>query len=119
MDKARRTGNVAGGRLSPEDIGLEGTCPVTVLTGFLGSGKTTLLTRILNDARTRNTAVIVNELGEVGLDNLLLQSPVDETVLLENGCVCCTMRGELSATLQELIARRVAGEIPAFDRLVI
>ena len=98
---------------------MEGNFPVVVLTGFLGSGKTTLLGRFLQHPSTSNTAVIVNELGEVGLDHLLVHSPVDETVLLDNGCLCCTLRGDLSATLQELVARRVTGEIPPFERVVI
>ena len=98
---------------------MEGSLPVVVLTGFLGSGKTTLLARFLRHPSTSNTAVIVNELGEVGLDHLLVHSPVDETVLLDNGCLCCTLRGDLSATLQELVARRVTGEVPPFERVVI
>ena len=72
--------------ISPEVLGMEGSLPVVVLTGFLGSGKTTLLARFLRHPSTSNTAVIVNELGEVGLDHLLVHSPVDETVLLDNGC---------------------------------
>ena len=105
--------------ISPEALGMEGGFPVVVLTGFLGSGKTTLLNRFLQHPSTSNTAVIVNELGEVGLDHLLVHSPVDETVLLDNGCLCCTLRGDLSATLQTLVARRVTGEIPPFERVVI
>ena len=106
-------------RISPEALGMEGNFPVVVLTGFLGSGKTTLLSRFLRHPSTSNTAVIVNELGEVGLDHLLVHSPVDETVLLDNGCLCCTLRGDLSATLQALVARRATGEIPPFERVVI
>ena len=105
--------------ISPEALGIDRQFPVVVLTGFLGSGKTTLLARFLQHPSTSNTAVIVNELGEVGLDHLLVHSPVDETVLLDNGCLCCTLRGDLSATLQELVARRVTGEIPPFERVVI
>lgn len=102
-----------------EDLGLEESLPVTILTGFLGSGKTTLLTRLLKHEQSANIAVIVNELGEIGLDHLLVQSPVDETVLLDSGCLCCTLRGDLSATLQQLLARRVTGDVPAFERVVI
>ena len=105
--------------ISPEALGIDRQLPVVVLTGFLGSGKTTLLNRFLRHPSTSNTAVIVNELGEVGLDHLLVHSPVDETVLLDNGCLCCTLRGDLSATLQELVARRVTGEVPPFERVVI
>jgi G3E family GTPase len=106
-------------RISLDDLGLERVVPVTVVTGFLGSGKTTLLSRLLAHSDIKNTAVIVNELGEVGLDHLLVQSPVDETILLENGCICCTMRGDLSATLQEMVARCVSGELPRLDRVVV
>ena len=109
----------AGRGISPEALGIDRQFSVVVLTGFLGSGKTTLLNRLLHHPSTSNTAVIVNELGEVGLDHLLVHSPVDETVLLDNGCLCCTLRGDLSATLQELVARRVTGEIPPFERVVI
>ena len=105
--------------ISPQALGIDRQFSVVVLTGFLGSGKTTLLNRLLHHPSTSNTAVIVNELGEVGLDHLLVHSPVDETVLLDNGCLCCTLRGDLSATLQELVARRVTGEIPPFERVVI
>ena len=105
--------------ISPQALGIDRQFPVVVLTGFLGSGKTTLLNRFLHHPATSNTAVIVNELGEVGLDHLLVHAPVDETVLLDNGCLCCTLRGDLSATLQELVARRVTGEIPPFERVVI
>lgn len=113
-------GPVTGRRsLSLQALGLSVTFPVTVLTGFLGSGKTTLLKQFLTHPQTHNTAVIVNELGEVGLDHLLIHSPTDETVLLDNGCVCCTLRGDLSATLQELVAARVEGRIPPFERVVI
>lgn len=105
--------------ISPEALGIDRRFPVVVLTGFLGSGKTTLLARFLRHPSTSNTAVIVNELGEVGLDHLLVHSPVDETILLDNGCLCCTLRGDLSATLQELVARRVTGDIPPFERVVV
>lgn len=105
--------------ISRGDLGLEKSIPVTILTGFLGSGKTTLLTQLLKHEKFTNTAVIINELGDIGLDNLLVQTPVDETVLLESGCLCCTLRGDLSATLVQLLARRVTGDIPAFERVVI
>lgn len=90
--------------------------PVTVLTGFLGSGKTTVLARLLRHAQFRNTAVIINEFGEVGLDHELLQQSREELVLLANGCICCTVRGDLLATFASLEARRAAG---AIDRVII
>ena len=98
--------------------------PVTLLTGFLGSGKTTLLSEILGDPRFANTAVIVNEFGELGLDNLLVERSLaeesDEEMLeMTSGCLCCTIRGDIRESLRRLLARRLAGEIPAFERLVI
>ena len=93
--------------------------PVNLLTGFLGSGKTTLLQRLLRDQALSDCAVLVNEFGEVGLDHHLLER-IDETmVLLQSGCLCCTIRGELSDAVRDLHGRRERGEIPAFRRLVI
>jgi G3E family GTPase len=93
--------------------------PVTVLTGFLGSGKTTLLNRLLRDPAFADTAVIVNEFGEVGIDNLLIEAVNEDLVLLSSGCLCCTIRGELAETLENLARRRDAGEVPAFRRVLI
>jgi G3E family GTPase len=93
--------------------------PVTLLTGFLGSGKTTLLRRLLADPALGDTAVIINELGEVGIDHLLVERLDDQMVLLKSGCVCCTVRGELAAALRDLHSRRERGEVPPFRRLVI
>lgn len=81
--------------------------PVSIFTGFLGSGKTTLLSRVLEDPSMRNTAVLVNEFGEVGLDHHLLRRVNERTVLLENGCVCCATRGELAESLVEVLSERV------------
>ena len=93
--------------------------PVNVLTGFLGSGKTTLLQRLLRSPRMAQTAVLINEFGEIGLDHLLVQK-VDETVLLlESGCICCSIRDDLKSALRGLLGRRERGEIPWFDRIVI
>jgi G3E family GTPase len=93
--------------------------PVTVLTGFLGSGKTTLLNRLLRDPAFTDTAVIVNEFGKVGIDNLLIETVDEGIVLLSSGCLCCTIRGELAETLEDLARRRVGGEVPAFRRVLI
>jgi G3E family GTPase len=93
--------------------------PVTLLTGFLGSGKTTLLRRLLADPALHDTAVIINEFGEVALDHLLVERLDGETVLLGSGCLCCTVRGELAATMRELHSRRERGSVPMFRRLVI
>ena len=92
---------------------------VTLLTGFLGSGKTTLLRRLLADPVLKDTAVIINELGEVGIDHLLVERLDDQMVLLSSGCVCCTVRGELATTMRDLHSRRERGLVPPFRRLVI
>jgi G3E family GTPase len=93
--------------------------PVTLVTGFLGSGKTTLISRLLAHPDMGETAVIVNELGEVGLDHHLLRRVDERTVLLASGCVCCTLRGDLADELRDLDSRRARGEIPAFERVVV
>jgi G3E family GTPase len=95
------------------------TIPVALVTGFLGSGKTTLLSRLLAHPEMGETAVIVNELGEVGIDHHLLRRVDERTVLLPSGCLCCALRGDLADELRDLIARRDAGEIPAFRRVVV
>ena len=76
--------------------------PVTLITGFLGSGKTTLLSRLLSHPEMKNAAVIINEFGEIGLDHLLIAKPREDTVLLSNGCLCCSAGGELIEALQSL-----------------
>jgi G3E family GTPase len=93
--------------------------PVTLVTGFLGSGKTTLINAALRAAELAKTVVVVNEFGEVGLDHSLFASSNDAVVVLENGCLCCTVRGDLVATLIDLNQGRMSGRIPAFDNVVI
>ena len=93
--------------------------PVSILTGFLGSGKTTLLSRLMRHRNMDRVAVIVNEFGEVGIDDALVVSADEDTILLNSGCLCCTVRGDLVDTMRGLIARRASGEIPPFDRLVV
>jgi G3E family GTPase len=93
--------------------------PVSLVTGFLGSGKTTLLARLLADPNMGETAVIVNELGEIGIDHHLLRRVDERTVLLPSGCLCCALRGDLADELRDLIARRDAGEIAPFRRVVV
>lgn len=93
--------------------------PVNLLTGFLGSGKTTLLQRLLADPKLADTAVLINEFGEVGLDHHLLERIDPNTVLLRSGCVCCTIRGELANAIRDLHSRRARGLVPPFHRLVI
>jgi G3E family GTPase len=97
----------------------KGKTPVYLLTGFLGSGKTTLLNRALKDPALANTAVVVNELGEIGLDNVLIAEATDNVVLLDAGCLCCANTGALHETLADLDARRARGEIPSFQRVII
>jgi len=93
--------------------------PVTILTGFLGSGKTTLLNRALRDPALARTAVVINEFGEISIDHALTTTSDDTIVVLENGCLCCTVFGDLVGTLNNLYHRREAGEIPPFDHVVI
>ena len=93
--------------------------PVTIVTGFLGSGKTTLLGRVLSEPSMANTAVLVNEFGEVGLDHHLLRRVDERTVLLGSGCVCCSTREDLIGALLELLDMDQKGEIPRLQRVVI
>lgn len=93
--------------------------PVGILTGFLGSGKTTLLKRWLQGSVAGDTAVLINEFGDVGLDHLLVGTIDADTVLLDNGCICCAVRGELKEALMRLFSRRQRGELPPFRRVVI
>ena len=93
--------------------------PVTILTGFLGAGKTTLLNRILQEKHGGRIAVIENEFGETGIDNDLLMDSGDEQIIeMNNGCICCTVRGDLVRILGELREKRTAGSL-RFDRVVI
>ena len=93
--------------------------PVTVVTGFLGSGKTTLIRELLATPEGANTALVINEYGEVGIDNALLRASSDATVLLGNGCVCCAVRTDLQESLRTLFADRARGAVPSFQRVVI
>ncbi len=98
--------------------------PVTLLTGFLGSGKTTLLNQLLANPHMKDSAVIINELGSTGLDHILAtqvesEQIADNTVLLQSGCVCCTLKNELADTMRDLFFKRALQAIPQFNRLVI
>jgi G3E family GTPase len=93
--------------------------PVTLVTGFLGTGKTSLINAALRTPDLAGTVVVVNEFGEVGLDHQLFAKSSDSVVVLENGCLCCTVRSDLVGTLNSLYHARRAGEIPAFDNVVI
>jgi G3E family GTPase len=92
--------------------------PLTVLTGFLGAGKTTLLNRLLKDPALAETAVIINEFGEIGLDHLLVEHVEDGVMLLSTGCLCCTMRGDLIDTLERLLRGLDNGRMK-FNRIII
>ncbi len=96
-----------------EPIGL------TVLTGFLGSGKSTLVRRLLRHPDLADTAVIVNEFGEVGIDHALVAASKEDVVLMSSGCLCCTVRGDLLKTLTQLHRRRQRGEVPSFRRVLV
>ena len=92
--------------------------PVVLLTGFLGAGKTTLLNAILRDQASGRIAVIVNEFGEAGLDHDLIETSEEDVVLMQSGCLCCSIRGDLSKAVTNLLARRDKNEI-SFDRIII
>lgn len=103
--------------------------PVTLLTGFLGSGKTTLLNKLLHQPALHDTAIIINELGDAGLDQIFAQSNLaqniesehiaDNTVLLSSGCLCCSLKNELADTMRDLFFKRALKAIPEFKRLII
>jgi G3E family GTPase len=93
--------------------------PVSVITGFLGSGKTTLLKHLLQQPDMADTAVVINEFGEIGLDHLLVEEAKEDTILMSSGCLCCTIRGDLIDTMRRLYKRRDKGEVPRFRRVVI
>jgi G3E family GTPase len=93
--------------------------PLTILTGFLGAGKTSLLNRMLQDPVLQDTVVIINEFGEIGLDHLLVETVDEGMILLSAGCLCCTVRGDLIATLEDLLRKRDNGRITPFRRVII
>ena len=93
--------------------------PVTLLTGFLGSGKTTVLNHVLKQPGMAATALVVNEFGEIGLDHLLVERSSEDVVLLNSGCLCCTVRGDIVDTLTSLFVDRVKGKVPFFTRVAI
>ena len=93
--------------------------PVVAVTGFLGSGKTTLIRALLDKPEGAGTAVVVNEYGEIGIDDALLRSSSDATVLLGNGCLCCNVRSDLQETVRTLFADRARGVVPSFVRVII
>jgi G3E family GTPase len=104
---------------APETEAAPQRTPVSILTGFLGSGKTTLLNRALRAPEMARTAVIINEFGEIPLDHALAAQSDDSVVVLDNGCLCCTVRSDLVGTLNDLYHRRRAGRVPFFDNVMI
>src|SRR5579871_4462372 len=92
--------------------------PVTILTGFLGAGKTTLLNRILKEDHGKKIAVIENEFGEVGVDSEIIEKSDEQIIEMNNGCICCTVRGDLVRILGDLKDKRTAGTL-VFDRVII
>jgi hypothetical protein len=101
---------------APQNSG--GKIPVTVLTGYLGAGKTTLLNRILTEDHGKRYAVIVNEFGEIGIDNDLVVGADEDVFEMNNGCVCCTVRGDLIRVVAGLMKRQRPGK-PAFDAIIV
>jgi G3E family GTPase len=98
---------------------LAGKIPVTVITGFLGAGKTTLVARLLRHPAMDRVAVVINELGAIGIDHDLVSQVTESVALLANGCLCCSVRTDLQQTLRALFQDRVAGLIPEFDRVIL
>ena len=98
---------------------LSGKLPVTLITGFLGSGKTTLISRLLKHPDMNRVAVVINEIGEIGIDHDLVTMSSENVSLLANGCLCCTVRTDLQETLRELFGQRRAGQIADFDRVIV
>ncbi|MCG7522626.1 GTP-binding protein [Ruegeria sp. Ofav3-42] len=97
---------------------LDNRIPVTLLTGFLGAGKTTLLNHLIRDPLAGRIAVVMNELGDAGLDHDLIEESTEDVVLMQSGCLCCSIRGDLAQTMESLFKRNRSGEL-SFDRVVI
>ena len=105
--------------MSEQQAAVDNRIPVNIITGFLGSGKTTLLNHWVNSEKFKDTLVLINEFGDVGLDHELVQAVDDTVVLLGSGCICCTLQGELVNSLAINLAKSKQGAIPKFDRVLI
>jgi G3E family GTPase len=93
--------------------------PISIITGYLGSGKTTLINNLLTQPGMDKIALIINEFGQIGIDNQLIESSIENTLLLENGCICCSIRGDLIDTINDLFAKANNKQIPQFSRILI
>jgi G3E family GTPase len=98
---------------------LAGKIPVTLITGFLGSGKTTLISKLVKHPDMHRVAVVINEIGEIGIDHDLVTMSSENITLLANGCICCSVRTDMQETLRELFAQRRAGLMADFDRVIV
>jgi G3E family GTPase len=98
---------------------LAGKIPVTIITGFLGSGKTTLISELVRHPEMNRVALVINEVGEIGIDHDLIESSTENISLLSNGCICCSVRTDMQETLRDLFAKRSVGEVFDFDRVII
>lgn len=98
---------------------LAGRLPVTLVTGFLGSGKTTLISRLVRHPDMQRVAVVINEMGEIGIDHDIVAMSSENIALLANGCICCSVRTDLQDTLRDLFARRRVGQVADFDRVIV
>ncbi|MFM8860594.1 MAG: CobW family GTP-binding protein [Methylocystis sp.] len=93
--------------------------PLTILTGFLGAGKTTCLNQLVQNPALSNTLILINEFGAVGLDHLFIEKVDGDMILMSSGCICCTIRGDLVTTLEDLLKRLDNGRIKTFDRIIL